>query len=198
MYESHESQHRRAQCFPQDRTAETLPTSLKSGRSQASVLDIWGTGPTSGEIRPGRLEPCPAKVCAVAGCQATMDLLLSQDEYPRGDSAHLTEWPYLYRRWVCRRDKTHFRNVSTDEWQAVKQFHVDAIVESHPSRLGPGAIVLMVVILPFALASAFWRASSQSAYEPHTRRDTPTNATTYIAQQLGDSSQGLSDCVAVF
>ena len=155
------------------RIAERLPTSLKGGRSQAIVLDIWGTGPKSGEIRPGRLVPCPTKLCAVAGCQATMDLLLSHDEYPRGDAAHLDEWPHLYRRWVCQRDKTHFRNVTADEWQAVKQFHVDAMLERQQSRLGLGDIVLMVVILPFALLGVLFMMIKDGVQRRYRSRPAP-------------------------
>lgn len=109
--------------------AGQFPTSLKVGRSQATILDIWGTGPKFGEVRPGRLDPCPTKVCAVGGCEAPMDLLLSHDEYPHGDSDHLNQWPHLYRRWVCRRDKTHVRNVTADEWDAVRKFHVEAMIQ---------------------------------------------------------------------
>ena len=119
----------------------------------SSVVDIDGTEPRL-YVQPGRFQPCPAKFCAVGGCDATMDLVLSHEEYPYGDPAHTLEWPHLYRRWVCRRDKTHFVNVSADEWQAVQRFARERTAEERAERGEPsllGTILGLVFLVPAAL-----------------------------------------------
>ena len=136
--------------------ARRLPTSL-------SVEQPLGAGLL--EIRPGRLEPCPTELCVVSGCEGTMDLLLSHEEYPDGDSDHLIGWPHLYRRWVCQRDKTHFRNVTECEWEAVKQFGVEATIERQQSDtpLGLAGIVWAVVLLPFIVLGVLFYMVKEGA-----------------------------------
>ncbi len=126
----------------EDWHAGTLPTSLNVEHPHGADLL---------EIRPGRLEPCPTKLCVMSGCEGTMDLVLSHEEYPDGNPDHFSEWPHLYRRWVCQRDKTHSRNVTEYEWEAVKQFAVEAKIDRQQSHtpLGLAGIVLAVVLLPF-------------------------------------------------
>jgi hypothetical protein len=95
----------------------------------SNVLAIYAREPRP-NITPGRFEPCPTRFCAATGCDGTMELVLSHDEYPDGDPDHSHQWPYMYRRWVCPRDKSHFANVSADEWQAVQQFARDQLTET--------------------------------------------------------------------
>jgi len=124
----------------------------------SSVLGIAGreSGPNIG---PGRFYPCPTRFCAVSGCDGTTDLVLSHEEYPDGDPAHMLDWPYMYRRWICGLDKTHVVNVSAAEWQAVQRFARERTREERAERgeLGRlGTIVCLVLLVPvFVLHALF-------------------------------------------
>lgn len=100
----------------------------------SSVLDIDGREPGL-NIGPGRFHPCPTRFCAVSRCDGAVDLMLSREEYPYGDPAHMLEWPYMYRRWVCQRDKTHFANVSADECR-----RSNSSLENEPSKCRRSAV----------------------------------------------------------